>query len=875
VHSDRRNGEGSAQRLLQEAAGFRAPSLRRGRPTLARKRVTDLIHTAASHGIALLVAPAGYGKSAALRHSYDNEAAVWLELDSRIETLEAFLKLLVLGATPRHVRGFASLLERTPRDRAVESLVPWVAARLRTIERTIIVDDLQRIMPDPRARAALQALVEATRHSVAWLLSARESPDLPLGTWIAKDWMSVPLGAADLAFREDEAHALASLLGIDIPESELATVLEDTAGWPIALQVSLETWQRTRTRLPGGMRTRDVLNGYIREQIWSALSAEERAVLELAALLPEPRVAVIAAAGYPAAGIELDRLSQKVPLFIDRSGSGEFRLHDLFREFINEKGRLEPIRHAQIASRAGSALAALGLSNEALHLFTAIRDERSIIHTLAECGYELVEAGDRETVAAAIAALTGSSRNDPVPSGIRGCLEMLEGAYAAAEADMRRALEAEESTPFHLAAVQRLAIFLLNRARYGESMELMDALLLRVPSRGAQSVELCSALAAVHGEIGNGATALQYASLAVSQMDAVAVDRRPHILTRVAAAYFRAGNIAEAEALGNEAALLATELGLDATAVAAYSVLYSIAEATHPDTERAHFYARAMCNAADSVGDKVWRASGLERLLYTATIRGDDHVLAEIEQKLAALGHVRLLRDTMQTRFGRVVREVGRRRFAQARRLLETIDSRDLTSADHALRGSLMALVCFAGGDVDVATEILEKPLVVPLDPDFLSRRSAALAHVYRALGYWLLGRHAAARRTARLDDAALTETDRVVVGAIGNICELAHAPAARDRVHQITEPLVTLGLAGYARFLRNVVGDRHGTVSLTTAELALLRAWRVGDTIAALAERLGRSPNTVNSHMRSIYRKTGSSSRAEALAYARDHGII
>lgn len=99
---------------------------------------------------------------------------------------------------------------------------------------------------------------------------------------------------------------------------------------------------------------------------------------------------------------------------------------------------------------------------------------------------------------------------------------------------------------------------------------------------------------------------------------------------------------------------------------------------------------------------------------------------------------------------------------------------------------------------------------------------------------------------------------------------------AVSDRlVAALTEPLVALGHGGHARFLRAVAGVAYVPVRLTPAEIALLRAWRAGDTIAELAERIGKSPHTINTQMRAICRKTGTSGRAEALAFARELGLL
>jgi LuxR family maltose regulon positive regulatory protein len=63
---------------------------------------------------------------------------------------------------------------------------------------------------------------------------------------------------------------------------------------------------------------------------------------------------------------------------------------------------------------------------------------------------------------------------------------------------------------------------------------------------------------------------------------------------------------------------------------------------------------------------------------------------------------------------------------------------------------------------------------------------------------------------------------------------------------------------------------DEVPTVLLTDAELRTLTALDSYLTIPEIASQLFLSPSTIRSQVKSIYRKLGASSRAEALAEAR-----
>jgi DNA-binding NarL/FixJ family response regulator len=124
---------------------------------------------------------------------------------------------------------------------------------------------------------------------------------------------------------------------------------------------------------------------------------------------------------------------------------------------------------------------------------------------------------------------------------------------------------------------------------------------------------------------------------------------------------------------------------------------------------------------------------------------------------------------------------------------------------------------------------------------------------------------------------------------AIPAITALAQAARTLNRVAQGAEERETLerdlaavrerGLGGYAELLAALpVGLARGTAAfgtLTKAELQMLRLIARGGTMKVIGAQLNRSPDTVETHIRAILRKLGCKTRSEAVALARDHGII
>jgi LuxR family maltose regulon positive regulatory protein len=65
------------------------------------------------------------------------------------------------------------------------------------------------------------------------------------------------------------------------------------------------------------------------------------------------------------------------------------------------------------------------------------------------------------------------------------------------------------------------------------------------------------------------------------------------------------------------------------------------------------------------------------------------------------------------------------------------------------------------------------------------------------------------------------------------------------------------------------------GINTLSDRETEVLRYLPTMLTAAEIGEELGVSVNTIKAHMRAIYRKLGTPRRRQAVARAREHGLI
>jgi DNA-binding CsgD family transcriptional regulator len=97
----------------------------------------------------------------------------------------------------------------------------------------------------------------------------------------------------------------------------------------------------------------------------------------------------------------------------------------------------------------------------------------------------------------------------------------------------------------------------------------------------------------------------------------------------------------------------------------------------------------------------------------------------------------------------------------------------------------------------------------------------------------------------------------------------LAGLIAARDEPERATR------LFGASEALLESDVTPEYPAGLSAREVEVLRLVANGMTNAQIAKELYISPRIVNAHLRSVYHKIGSSTRAEAARFASEHGLI
>lgn len=349
---------------------------------LTRSRVIDRIRAATTYPISLVLAPAGFGKTTAIRQalaSFDNTIVVATPSGATLEQfVDTFARCCSLRYPAMAVPPYEEVPAQDHFDRQVELYASWAIVHLRDSESIIVVDDLQNSDHDPAVSAFLIKVADALKDRIRWIFSSRTHSNLPITRWQAYGDADAPLTAQALRMSVPEAIEFALSLGCPATSDEIARWVDQTHGFPvpIAYAIRLAAHRGVVDEIMDG--TRSVTFSFLAEQLWASLRIPERTLLEVAAFLPPLHPHVYDDAGLDNASGFIFHLCDEIA-FLELTPVGIFSMHDLFRDFIKQQV-LRSGPHVQ-RSRIATAVRALLVAeyySDALELLLEYSDTNAL-----------------------------------------------------------------------------------------------------------------------------------------------------------------------------------------------------------------------------------------------------------------------------------------------------------------------------------------------------------------------------------------------------------------------------------------------------------------------------------------------------------------
>lgn len=856
-----------------------------------RSRVVARYAAAVAHPIAVIVAPAGCGKSVALDQflSHLDCPIVRIELQSSDDGLLGLARSVTAAMreiAPDARSGVADAAMAAMRaPDAGSRLARWVSGHFARFGGVVALDDLHIVLDDPQCIAFVTDLIDRTKDTVRWVLSTRSVAGLPISSWMAYGHAGVPIDERDLALTAAEARETAAAYGVSMTPDEIDHLLGSTAGWITAFALALHEGSRAESLAAAIAFARERSDKYLTDHVLNQLDGDERSLVLLCAVLGDFDVDVLVKAGYPYAGRMLADLCKRVTFLRaapPRSGeaaSRRYRCHDIFRGFLERYLERDECRRA-LRCRAAEALLACDRPIEALRLYAEAKADKETLEMLRAHGFDLTHLGHADTLQLALRSLPEVDRDEhPVAIGLRAFSEALVGRYDRACELYQRAIASSQGDPVLRATLAaRSALSSINSGRNPakELEPLAHDETLPADMRG----ELLSLLAMSHGRFGDfeRITPALLDALESFPLGPVSALRRLAIQHRVGIAAYLFGDGARAERLFAIAARSAVECGTYRHAAIICANAAENATANLADFTLAVFEARRSCDYASKSGDEYILRFTIGRYMDVTVNAGDERLSSELLEAYAAIPGPDRPIDTEPTR---AMLAACRGDFGQAYRLMTAALAVLWKQEERMVAHALCALFAVGAEEraaaaahmVDAWSEGVRK---LP-HPSY--ERSAAIVQSLCAVTLALSGKAAAARRllaeTGETGDRLARALWNAATAVVRELDSGSEVPVDSDDFEHLRE----LGFGAYATIFVTVLerrrAQRHGPLSLTSAEAAILQEIAAGRSTREIAARNGCSVHTVRWHIRRIIEKCGCSGRDQAVRIAQTQHLL
>jgi LuxR family maltose regulon positive regulatory protein len=849
---------------------------------LLRARVNDRLTAATRFPVTLIVAPAGFGKSLALRDFVETARldAVRYDVAREDRTLMAFVHGLAAAldpVAPSALAAFPAMQQRIMGAAdPVHELSDWFAEHLKRVVCTIVIDDLHYAATDPSVVSLLVDLIERSGERIRWVIATRSDAGLPVASWVGYGRMDYPVGEDDLRFTAEEALATADDAQASAEPGEIEALRQLTGGWPIALSIALRTRTHASDLRAAASGTREMVYRYLAEQVFAGLSRPEQRFLLRTSVFSTFDGAIAEQLG--ATGEFLAELRRNVA-FLTTSAADEYRYHDLFREFLeHELRRAGSGAWYDAHVDAGRLLEGRpGGDVLALKLYVKVGAVEPAVGIVQRDGIALLERGEGETVAAAIDVIPGAVRSgNPALIGIRAMIDANRGRFDIAEAGFISAIDRAREVGLRVALVHRYAIELVRQDR--DCTQLLEPYAADETLPSELRVPVLGTLATGYVRAGRIDDALATIRRATERQELIDDDRRARLYQQAAYVHQFAPARDRARTYARLAIELATARGLFEVAARAYSVLYTVINFEDDDPIAALAILDKLEECARKGASRQVRIFGAVASYAVETERGDEAALERLDRELldddaAPAARAQALPPAY------ALRAAWEGDFRRAYELLAGTAERQTFDERRALRSAETALYAFAAGLHAEGEAALHDALAV-LERCAPSTR-VVRSHLALALTELVRGRSSFAHRQ-------LAEAERKLTPQMRRLRTFVNAVRAMERVHlEQADPAALVAalerlraehFGGIARLLAVLPvarAEEPGYGQLTPSEREILQLLAKGASTKDVASKTGRSPQTVDTHIRSICRKLNCSGRREAVAIATGAGWV
>lgn len=329
---------------------------------VSRSRLIERLNEGLRHQLTLIAAPAGFGKTtlvSAWVAGCDWQVA-WLSLEESDNDLTRFLTYLVTALqtiAPTIGVGVLGVLQ-SPQPPPTETILTVLLNEIVTIPDSfvLVLDDYHVIDARPIDHA-LTFLLEHLPPQMRLIIATREDPQLPLARLRARDQLT-ELRATDLRFTPSEAAGFLNQgMGLNLSAEDIAALEARTEGWIAGLQlaaISMQGHQDTTSFIKSFTGSHHFVLDYLVEEVLQQQPESIQAFLLRTSILDRLCGSLCDAVLLTPSGSGQDILEYLehanlflIPLDNERRW---YRYHHLFAELLRQR------LHQSSASSLGGAV---------------------------------------------------------------------------------------------------------------------------------------------------------------------------------------------------------------------------------------------------------------------------------------------------------------------------------------------------------------------------------------------------------------------------------------------------------------------------------------------------------------------------------------
>ena len=389
------------------------------------------------HGIILISAPAGYGKtmliSEWIRGSSRN--CTWLSLDEYDNDPVRFINYLIAAIQETNACFGKSIEERmaSPKLPDLESIASYMIRELEQVEEPLILvlDDYHLISND-YIHGLVEKLLDSAVQNITIVILTRKDLPFMLSKWRARDRIT-ELKARDLKFEAKEVKAFFEKnFDIYFDDDTLKVVEERTEGWAAGLQLiglSMKHMGEAQARdfikaFKGNSR---FIIDYLLEEVLRRQAEHVREFLIKTCVLKRFNTELCDAVTGMSSRSIIDQLESENLFVVSLDDSRTwYRYHHLFSEFLQTW--LEEDEKADIRKKAGLWFNENGFAEEALEYALEAKDGAAAESVVKHEAERFFRSGDLKTLLSwSNSVLKIKKECDPVIEAYRACCLLTAG----------------------------------------------------------------------------------------------------------------------------------------------------------------------------------------------------------------------------------------------------------------------------------------------------------------------------------------------------------------------------------------------------------------------------------------------------------------